>query len=310
MSENQSVITDDELCHELSQEELRKLACQPALSEFQRNKLEKDSKKNWDLFYKRNGDRFFKNRYWTRREFKELFGSDTNTHQSIRYLLEVGCGCGNFALPLIDNSGPQDDPQQGDTRDKSVVPDDMKIYCCDISEKAIELLKSNPIYVKNNPQRISAFVGDITNVQNFEQDFSSNLDHNQMDVVSLVFVLSALDPNRMSDAVANVNKLLRPGGLVLFRDYAKYDKAMLRFSEKSKVCDQFYVRQDGTRAYFFTKDQLIELFGQCHFECHSIDYIRSETVNNATKDKYSRIFLQAKFKKSASTSASATAASV
>jgi hypothetical protein len=32
------------------------------ISEFKQNQLEKDARKNWDLFYKRNETRFFKNR--------------------------------------------------------------------------------------------------------------------------------------------------------------------------------------------------------------------------------------------------------
>ena len=33
------------------------------VNDFKANQLEKDAKKNWDLFYKRNETRFFKDRY-------------------------------------------------------------------------------------------------------------------------------------------------------------------------------------------------------------------------------------------------------
>lgn len=39
---------------------------------------------------------------------------------------------------------------------------------------------------------------------------------------------------------------------MLFRDYGLYDHAMLRFSKGHKISEHFYVRQDGTRAYYFT----------------------------------------------------------
>lgn len=42
------------------------------VSEFKQNKLEKEAKKNWDLFYKRNSTNFFKDRHWISREFAEL----------------------------------------------------------------------------------------------------------------------------------------------------------------------------------------------------------------------------------------------
>ena len=47
-------------------------------------------------------------------------------------------------------------------------------------------------------------------------------------------------------------QVLAPGGCVLLRDYGRYDHAMLRFSAGHKLGDSFYVRQDGTRAYYFS----------------------------------------------------------
>ena len=58
---------------ELTEEESNKLFEDTKLvPEFKRNKFEKEAKKNWDLFYKRNTTKFFKDRHWTKREFLEL----------------------------------------------------------------------------------------------------------------------------------------------------------------------------------------------------------------------------------------------
>lgn len=57
-----------------------------------RKKVESEAGRNWDIFYKNNGDRFFKHRHWITREFIELRDSIPNSQIC---LMEVGCGVGN-----------------------------------------------------------------------------------------------------------------------------------------------------------------------------------------------------------------------
>lgn len=105
--------------------EIEKLDAQNSrmISEFRANQLEKDAKKYWDLFYKRNETRFFKDRHWTTREFQELLSLDDSKMQ---ILLEVGCGVGNFIYPLIED---------GITF--------RKVFACDLSPRAVEFVKVN-----------------------------------------------------------------------------------------------------------------------------------------------------------------------
>jgi methyltransferase-like protein 6 len=49
------------------------------------------------------------------------------------------------------------------------------------------------------------------------------------------------------------------GGILLFRDYALYDMTMIRFGPGSKIADRFYTRQDGTRTFFFTPEDTVDL---------------------------------------------------
>ena len=78
-----------------------------------------------------------------------------------------------------------------------------------------------------------------------QDDLLSNI--GEVDIISMIFVLSAIHPDKFSDVVNNLHRCLRPGGMVLVRDYGLYDMAMLRFGPGSKLADRFYVRQDGTR---------------------------------------------------------------
>lgn len=100
------------------------------VGDFKKNKLEKEAKKNWDLFYKRNATHFFKDRHWITREFPELLQAvpekleeeERRGRQPV-VLLEAGCGVGNTVYPLLEEN------------------ENIYVYGCDFSQRAIELMK-------------------------------------------------------------------------------------------------------------------------------------------------------------------------
>lgn len=67
------------------------------------------------------------------------------------------------------------------------------------------------------------------------------------DLITCIFVLSAITPEQHKAVAANIAAVSHPGTTLLFRDYALNDMAMVRFKPGSKIADRFYVRQDGTR---------------------------------------------------------------
>ncbi|KAG8009771.1 Methyltransferase-like protein 6 [Nibea albiflora] len=240
------------------------------VSDFKQLKLEREAQKNWDLFYKRNTTNFFKDRHWTTREFEELKACREFESQRL-VLLEAGCGVGNCIFPLLE--------------------DDLNIfvYACDFSPRAVEFVKQNPLYC---PERCCAFQCDLT-----KDDLRERVPESSVDVITLIFVLSAIHPDKMKLALQNISRVLKPGGIVLFRDYGLYDHAMLRFKAGSKLGENFYVRQDGTRSYFFSKEFLAELFEETGLQSVANDYVLRETVNKKEGLCVPRVFLQSKFTK-------------
>ncbi|EEZ98968.1 tRNA N(3)-methylcytidine methyltransferase METTL6 [Tribolium castaneum] len=239
------------------------------VSDFKASQLEKDARKHWDLFYKRNEARFFKDRHWTTREFRELL--DNQTAGTKRVLLEIGCGVGNFIFPLIEEQLNFD------------------IIACDLSSKAIEIVRSNKLY---NEGYMRAFQVDITT-----EDVLNQVDANSVDIATLIFVLSAIHPDKFVTTLRVIHKVLKPGGVLLFRDYGLYDMAQLRFKAGHKISDNFYMRQDGTRSYYFSVEFFSNLCVEAGFEVVSNAYVHRRTVNKKENIDVPRIFIQAKIRK-------------
>ncbi|XP_065081226.1 tRNA N(3)-methylcytidine methyltransferase METTL6 [Ochlerotatus camptorhynchus] len=245
------------------------------VTDFQARKLELEARKHWDLFYKRNETRFFKDRHWTTREFDELLAGDTSGGEqsaNVKTMLEIGCGVGNLVFPLIE------DGHRG-----------YFIYACDLSPRAVELVKQHNLY---DEQYMKAFPCDITTAEVFE-----TIQEASLDIATLIFVLSAIHPDKFELVVKNIFRLLKPGGMLLFRDYGLYDMAQLRFKPGHKIAENFYMRQDGTRSYYFAEDEVSDLFRSAGFEVVVNSYIHRRTINPKEKIDVPRIFVQSKFRK-------------
>lgn len=121
-----------------------------------------------------------------------------------------------------------------------------------------------------------------------------------VDVISLIFVFSALKPDTWNNATKNLLYLLKPGGRVIFRDYGRYDMAQLRFKPERVIDDNFYVRGDNTRVYFFTLDEITGIFKDFIIEQNIVD--RKLIVNRFKKVKMYRHWVQGQFIKPKETS--------
>ena len=255
---------------DLTEEERAKLEAQNSriVSPFKAQQLEKHASRNWDLFYKRNETLFFKDRNWTTREFQELL--DMNASHEPRKMLEVGCGVGNLIFPLDE------------------VNKDLFIYACDFSPRAVEFVKKNTKY---DESRMKVFQCDITEAEQFE----GQVPEGSLDMITMIFVLSAIHPEKFAVVVRNLHRLLKAGGKVLFRDYGRNDMAQIRFKPGSKIAEHLYVRQDGTRSFFFSIEEVQQLFTDNGFAVESNVYVRRRTINAKEKLNVPRTFVQGKF---------------
>ncbi|XP_006833617.1 PREDICTED: methyltransferase-like protein 2B-like [Chrysochloris asiatica] len=188
-------------------------------------------------------------------------------------ILEVGCGVGNTVFPILQTNN---DPG-------------LFVYCCDFSSTAVELVRTNSEY---DPSRCLAFVHDLC-----DEDKSYPVPRDSLDIIILIFVLSAVVPDKMQKAIHRLSRLLKPGGLMLLRDYGRYDMAQLRFKKGQCLSENFYVRGDGTRVYFFTQDELDTLFTAAGLEKIQNLVDHRLQVNRGKQLTMYRVWIQCKYRK-------------
>ncbi|KAH6673009.1 actin binding protein-like protein [Halenospora varia] len=250
------------------------------VSEFDKSRFNGDPAKWWNNFYKNNTANFFKDRKWLQQEFPVL-SEITKPDAGPVTLLEVGAGAGNTAFPILAHNSNID----------------LKIHACDFSKKAVEVIRANEAYDTKN---IQADVWDAAS-----EELPPGLAEESVDVVLMIFIFSALSPSQWNQAVQNIFKVLKPGGEVLFRDYGRGDLAQVRFKKGRYLEENFYIRGDGTRVYFFEKDELVDIWTAkpCEdssiplFEVVDMGVDRRLLVNRAKQLKMYRCWLQGRFRK-------------
>ncbi|KAG6085536.1 hypothetical protein E4U30_000897 [Claviceps sp. LM220 group G6] len=261
---------------------------QSPVSDFDKSRFNGNPAKWWNQFYKNNTANFFKNRKWLQQEFPVLV-EVTQEDAGPKVILEIGAGAGNTAFPVLaNNKNPH-----------------LKIHACDFSKTAVEVMRNHEAY---DTKHMQADVWDVAG-----DCLPPDVEEESVDVAIMVFVFSALSPREWARAVQNVYKVLKPGGLVCFRDYGRGDLAQVRFRKGRYLEENFYIRGDGTRVYFFDKDELAAIWSgnattvgdeavnaeMPQFEIENLGVDRRLLVNRAQKIKMYRCWLQGRFRKKA-----------
>ena len=247
------------------------------------DEFDDDPHKFWDKFYSEKGATFFKDRHWLQIEFPELFeekqqsgtGSEGEMQCAMPFTLcEVGCGAGNTVFPFLETA-------------KTLGRANVFAYAFDYSSSAVEVVKSSPLY---DDTKMRALVYDLTS-----PTLPHDIPEGSIDICTCIFVFSAINPRDWRKAASNLYKLLKPGGILLLRDYGRYDLAQIRMKKGRLLQDNFYRRGDGTRVYFFTLEELNEIFQDFDILQNASD--KRLIVNRKEQLKMFRCWQQGKFRK-------------
>ncbi|XP_067168124.1 tRNA N(3)-methylcytidine methyltransferase METTL2A isoform X2 [Apteryx mantelli] len=275
------------------------------LPQDKQEEYEVNANRYWDDFYKIHENGFFKDRHWLFTEFPELAPNRNPSQNEVSgYKCSYKEESDNEGLGRCENGHCSSETRAENQLNliKSVPK-----FCTEESatQKHSELNQSDGGYpgssatyrileanAEYDSSRCFAFVHDLCNDQS-----PFPMPEESLDIVILIFVLSAILPEKMQCVVNRLSRLLKPGGMILLRDYGRYDLAQLRFKKGQCLSDNFYVRGDGTRVYFFTQDELDDLFTTAGLEKIQNLVDRRLQVNRGKQMTMYRVWIQCKYRK-------------
>ncbi|KAA3484714.1 patatin-like protein 2 isoform X2 [Gossypium australe] len=132
---------------------------------------------------------------------------------------------------------------------------ELYVQACDISPHAIALVKSHAEFKED---WVNAFLCDVT-VDNLLE----RINPFSIDVITLIFILSAVSPHKMPSILQNIKRVLKPDGYVLLRDYAIGD-----FAQATKLREQVAKQQQAVLrhlGHFSNEDVTVD---EADLQCH------------------------------------------
>ena len=263
----------------------------------------------WEIFYHTRGTEStaYPNRNYFLDEFKELLANRSKS------FLEIGCGNGSTIIPIVTEIGKL-------LKDRWL---DHNLLCVNYiagidlswtslnmcSTQLLEEMKyfgvvnnkidpNNTINIETDSLQVRLARLDVTDMQMIYHPTITP----GFDAVSLIFVLSALPPLYVYDALRNVSNVLNRNGSMYFRDYCVTDSI-----KKDRLCIntlgctengiQCYRRKNGTLILLFEQQQLFELFDSVNMEVVNFKIARQSFQNRKLSSSWERTFLQCVLRK-------------
>ncbi|CAN0892854.1 tRNA N(3)-methylcytidine methyltransferase METTL6 [Linum grandiflorum] len=284
----------------------------------------------WQSFHIRHSSgKFFKERRYLLKEFPELVVTSPDSTK----VLEVGCGNGSSVIPILRGNKnitvyACDCSNETLVRVKEILDDNVPYavdrfipFFCDFASTGFPAwLACNSckgIIHQNQQNCSSGSCYCLFGLDNAGQD--AFLTHcfpdtrfkfvdrrpllrwwsrfRYLGTANLIFTLSAVPLKLMPKAIKECFAVLKPGGLLLFRDYGLYDMTMLRFEPDKRVGFREYKRGDGTRSYFFCLDTVRDLFLDAGFVEVELDYCCVKSENRKKGKTMQRVWVHGKFQK-------------
>ncbi|XP_055983196.1 tRNA N(3)-methylcytidine methyltransferase METTL2A isoform X2 [Sorex fumeus] len=228
--------------------------------------------KYWNDFYKIHENGFFKDRHWLFTEFPELA-----PHESQNHLKDL----------LPENNKPEMSEHKSSVDGPDLVTEEQPR--CSSNSLGLKTLSVE----KNITQKF----GDMEICTEAFPGFSATYRILEVGCGVGNTVFPILQTNKMQSAISRLSRLLKPGGMMLLRDYGRYDMAQLRFKKGQCLSENFYVRGDGTRVYFFTQDELHTLFTTAGLERVQNLVDRRLQVNRGKQLTMYRVWIQCKYRR-------------
>eukprot|EP00957_Ditylum_brightwellii_P209942 15364393-Ditylum_brightwellii.AAC.2 len=255
------------------------------------DKLDLEANLNWDKFYTSHQTKFFKDRHYLNKAFPDEFG--------VVYGHDNACGEGE----------QMGEDKESSTSNNRIDIDAVNLYHATVSPftiveigcgvVAVDLLQQDTRYIEaQKDHRACSAVWDIT--ESHPSEIHPELE-SCSDISLLLFCLSAVSPDKMQEAANHVAATLKPGGTLILRDYGRFDEAQLKLgsSKGKRLSENFYVKHDSTRVYYFDLDDLERLFGSSGAGLVSIEkkYIQRVYKSRSDNTERRRVWVQARFRK-------------
>ncbi|XWS64739.1 hypothetical protein CRYUN_Cryun05aG0029500 [Craigia yunnanensis] len=194
-------------------------------------------------------------------------------------VLEGGCGNGSTALSILRSN-------------EKVIP-----YACDCSNETLERAKefvaaSNIAFGEHRFHPFYCHFATTGFPKWLACDYADKFLHSRIKIAFQIFTLSGVTLQTMPTAIRECFSVLKPGGILLFRDYGLYDNAA-----DQRVGFMEYVRSDGTQSYFFCLDSVRNLFNCAGFIELEIEYCCVKSVNHRNGKSMRRVWVHDKFQK-------------